>query len=161
MKLADPPLPPEIWAATPSAAQALIVALQARIQELEAQLGQNSSNSSRPPSTDPPQAPPWPKAPPTGRKRGGQPGHHLVLGHPHGQRQQLHHLMSPDPATTTASGFGKRLPAVPADLRYDPHDLIHLLDRQQPAERPAVARLATALPAGGRRRRARWSLGRI
>ena len=75
MKLADPPLPPEIWAATPSAAQALIVTRQARIHELEAQLGQNSSNSSRPPSTDPPQAPPWPKAPPTGRKRGGQPGH--------------------------------------------------------------------------------------
>src|ERR687886_597034 len=75
MKLADPPLPPEIWAATPSAAQALIVALQARIQELETQLGQNSSNSSRPPSTDPLHVPPHPKAPPSGRKRGGQPGH--------------------------------------------------------------------------------------
>src|SRR4051812_45699131 len=50
-------------------------ALQARIRELEARLGQNSSNSSRPPSTDPLQAPPRPKAPPTGRKRGGQPGH--------------------------------------------------------------------------------------
>jgi hypothetical protein len=36
MKLAEPPLPPEIWAATPCAAQALIVALQARIRELEA-----------------------------------------------------------------------------------------------------------------------------
>jgi transposase len=75
MKLADPPLPPEIWAATPSAAQALIVTLQERIRDLEAQLGQNSSNSSRPPSTDPPQAPPQLKVPPTGRKRGGQPGH--------------------------------------------------------------------------------------
>ena len=75
MKLADPPLPPEIWAATPSAAQALILALQERICELEARLGQNSSNSSRPPSTDPLQAPLRPKAPPTGRKRGGQPGH--------------------------------------------------------------------------------------
>src|SRR5919202_3722295 len=50
-------------------------ALQMRIHELEAQLGQNSANSSRPPSTDPPQATPRPKAPPTGRKRGGQPGH--------------------------------------------------------------------------------------
>src|SRR5436190_20283758 len=50
-------------------------ALHERIRELEAQLGQNSSNSSRPPSTDPPQTPPRPKAPPTGRKRGGQPGH--------------------------------------------------------------------------------------
>lgn len=75
MELTDLPLPPEIWAATPCAAQALIVALQERIRELEAQLGQNSSNSSRPPSMDPLQAPPRPKAPPTGRKRGGQPGH--------------------------------------------------------------------------------------
>src|SRR4051794_26183271 len=51
------------------------VALQARIRELEARLGQTSSNSSHPPSWDPPQAPARPKAPPSGRKRGGQPGH--------------------------------------------------------------------------------------
>src|SRR3954468_5625108 len=50
-------------------------ALHARVQELEARLGQNSSNSSRPPSSDPLQAPARPKAPPSGRKRGGQPGH--------------------------------------------------------------------------------------
>ena len=49
--------------------------LQERIRELEARLGQNSSNSSRPPSADPPQAPARPKAPPSGRKRGGQRGH--------------------------------------------------------------------------------------
>jgi hypothetical protein len=36
VKLTDPPLPPDIWAATPAAAQVLIVALQARIRELEA-----------------------------------------------------------------------------------------------------------------------------
>ena len=58
MKLADPTLPPEIWAATPSAAQALILTLQERIHELEARLGQTSANSSRPPSSDPPQVPP-------------------------------------------------------------------------------------------------------
>jgi transposase len=75
MKLADLPVPPEIWAATPSAAQALILALQERIRELEARLGQNSANSSRPPSSDPPQTPARPTAPPSGRKRGGQPGH--------------------------------------------------------------------------------------
>src|ERR671929_1979044 len=69
------PLPPEIWAATPDAAQALILALHERIRELEARLGQTSANSSRPPSSDPPQAPARPKAPPSGRKRGGQPGH--------------------------------------------------------------------------------------
>src|SRR5262245_60349597 len=50
-------------------------ALHARVRELEARLGQNSSNSSRPPSSDPPQAPARPKAPSSGRKRGGQPGH--------------------------------------------------------------------------------------
>jgi transposase len=49
--------------------------LQARVQELEARLGQNSTNSSRPPSSDPPETPPRPPAPPTGRRRGGQPGH--------------------------------------------------------------------------------------
>src|SRR3954471_16686774 len=50
-------------------------ALQDRIRELEARQGQTSTNSSRPPSSDPPQAPARPNAPPSGRKRGGQPGH--------------------------------------------------------------------------------------
>src|SRR3954454_13234493 len=49
--------------------------LRARVQELEARLGQNSTNSSCPPSNDPPETPPRPPAPPTGRRRGGQPGH--------------------------------------------------------------------------------------
>ena len=52
--------------------------LQERVRELEARLGQTSANSSRPPSSDPPQAPARPKAPPSGRKRGGQPGHRGV-----------------------------------------------------------------------------------
>jgi transposase len=52
-----------------------VVRLRARVQELEARLGQNSTNSSRPPSSDPPEAPPRPPAPPSGRQRGGQPGH--------------------------------------------------------------------------------------
>ena len=75
MELTGLPLPSEIWAATPCAAQTLILAQRERIRELEAQLGQTSANSSRPPSSDPPQAPVRPKAPPSGRKRGGQPGH--------------------------------------------------------------------------------------
>jgi len=75
MKLADPPLPPDICAATPRAAQTLILALQERVRELEARLGQTSANSSYPPSSDPPQTPARPKAPPSGQKRGGQPGH--------------------------------------------------------------------------------------
>src|SRR5215212_1144008 len=50
-------------------------ALHERVRELEARLGQTSANSSRPPSSDPPHAPARPPAPPSGRKRGGQPGH--------------------------------------------------------------------------------------
>src|SRR3954447_14554516 len=86
------PLAPDRWATVPApdpaplleqlatlrlenaALRAENVAMQARIRELEARLGQTSANSSRPPSSDPPQAPVRPKAPPSGRKRGGQPG---------------------------------------------------------------------------------------
>ena len=75
MELTELPLPPEIWAATPCAAQALILAQRERIRDLEARLGQHSGNSSRPPSSDPPQAPARLKGPTPGRKRGGQPGH--------------------------------------------------------------------------------------
>ncbi len=87
------PLAPDRWATVPAPDPAPLLeqlatlrlenaalgaqnaALQERIRELEARLGQDSSNSSQPPSSDPPQAPARPKAPPTGRKRGGQPGH--------------------------------------------------------------------------------------
>ena len=49
--------------------------------ELKAKLGKNSSNSSKPPSTDPPSKPkPKPKkSRGRGRKRGGQPGHQRHL----------------------------------------------------------------------------------
>jgi len=50
--------------------------LQARVQELEARLGQTSRNTSRPPSSDPPETP-RPPTSPTRRRRGGQPGHPL------------------------------------------------------------------------------------
>src|SRR5437588_12017777 len=59
--------------------------------------------------------------------------------------------MPPRPATTTPGSARERLPTVPAELRYDAHHLIHLLDRQQPAECAPVSRLAAALPAGPRR----------
>ena len=53
---------------------AKVEALTARVAELEARLNQNSSNSSRPPSSDAPGTPRQPKKP-TGRRPGGQPGH--------------------------------------------------------------------------------------
>jgi hypothetical protein len=86
------------------------------------------------------------------------PDAHLVLGPPHGQRQQLYHLMPPDTAPTATGGVGKRLPAVPADLGDDHHDLMDLLDQQQRTVASTVARLAATLPSRGRRFRPRRGL---
>ena len=49
--------------------------LKAELAELRARLDQNSANSSRPPSTDPPWTPKPHRYRPSGRKRGGQKGH--------------------------------------------------------------------------------------
>jgi transposase len=88
-------LPPELpiteedWNRTPLAVQAVVIALWQQVQALQAQvaalqtevaqlreqLGRNSQNSSQPPSSDAPSAPPRPKRAPSGRKPGGQKGH--------------------------------------------------------------------------------------
>ncbi len=60
----------------------MVPALQERVRELEARLGLNSTNSSKPPSSDPPSVV-RPAKKPTGKKRGGQKGHR---GH---HRQQM------------------------------------------------------------------------
>ena len=74
-----PPLPPEIWDKTPlevrDAVLALVLAFERRIAALEARLGQDSSNSSRPPSTDGPEVKRGVPRPPSPRRRGGQEGH--------------------------------------------------------------------------------------
>ena len=57
------------------AQQVQITKLEARVEELERRLGQNSQNSSRPPSTDPLGLKRPPKKPPSGRSPGGQRGH--------------------------------------------------------------------------------------
>ena len=72
-------VPQAIWDTLTHEVQACFAAvigrLEQRIADLEARLNQNSTNSSRPPSTDPPGLKPKPPTP-TGRpKRGGQPGH--------------------------------------------------------------------------------------
>src|SRR6266540_818594 len=77
------PFPPEIWERIPPEAQAYIRALERRLAALEAtvqqlweQVQQTSRTSSRPPSSDPPQAlGKRPRREPTGRRPGGQPGH--------------------------------------------------------------------------------------
>src|SRR5436309_15240630 len=81
-------LPQDLWEQTPPAVQAYIRTLAARVVAVEAlmhsleeqvrtlqeQLRKNSRNSSRPPSSDPPQ-PVRPRRPRSKRRRGGQPGH--------------------------------------------------------------------------------------
>jgi transposase len=59
--------------------EARVVALEAMVETLQQQLHQTSRNSSRPPSSDPPQHP-RPRRPRGKRHRGGQPGH---PGHTH------------------------------------------------------------------------------
>lgn len=77
-----PPLPPELLQAIPDAVRAYIDtlnavldALQRRLADLEARLKQNSTNSSKPPSTDPPAVKRAPPKTPSGKKAGGQHGH--------------------------------------------------------------------------------------
>ena len=55
--------------------QKRIEELEAKVNELIARLNQNSSNSSKPPSSDAPGRNPASPRQPTGRKPGGQPGH--------------------------------------------------------------------------------------
>lgn len=52
-----------------------VAKLEATVERLEARLGQNSSNSGRPPSSDPPGKHGQRKKSSNGRRRGGQPGH--------------------------------------------------------------------------------------
>ncbi|HEY2295785.1 MAG TPA: IS66 family transposase [Thermoanaerobaculia bacterium] len=82
----SPPIPESLWDTVPPDAQAALMALfdsllgriaelDQRVADLEARLKLNSTNSSKPPSSDPIGLKRKPPAPPTGRKSGGQPGH--------------------------------------------------------------------------------------
>ncbi|QJW95738.1 IS66 family transposase [Frigoriglobus tundricola] len=74
-------LPPQVVAyirileATIAELTAQVTGLTTRVAELEARLNQNSTNSSKPPSSDAPHVKPAPPKPPSGKRRGGQPGH--------------------------------------------------------------------------------------
>jgi transposase len=87
---AERPFPSELWEQIPAAVKDYIHALEARVTMLEAavqrleataqhlteRLQQDSRTSSRPPSSDPPQATTKrPRREPSGRRPGGQPGH--------------------------------------------------------------------------------------
>ena len=79
-------IPHHIWSCLPDEARAVIGALidglgrqiaelKEQVQDLKARLGQNSINSSKPPSTDPIGVRRKPPEPPSKKRRGGQKGH--------------------------------------------------------------------------------------
>jgi len=91
------PITPEEWEKTPTAVQAVVILLwqenemlkeqvaklqnqaekmQAELDKLHEQVNKNSQNSSKPPSSDPPQKRSYPKPEPSGEKPGGRKGHH-------------------------------------------------------------------------------------
>jgi transposase len=80
------PIPEPLWNTIPADAQAALLAawksmedriaeLEATVRDLRARLQLNSTNSSKPPSSDPIGLKRKPPTPPSRRQRGGQPGH--------------------------------------------------------------------------------------
>jgi transposase len=131
-----PPIPEELWVTIPPAAQAVVgavlAALQQQIDDLRAEvaglrdrLNRDSSNSSKPPSSDPPHVKPAPPRAPSGKRRGGQPGH------PRHTRPILPadvvHVLKP----THCRRCRRRLDGV------DPDPLVHQV-HEIPAARPHV-----------------------
>jgi transposase len=150
----EPPIPKQQWDEIPLVVQTAlrdiferyeqrIGGLERRVRELEERLGRDSTNSSRPPSSDVPTVKRAPPRPATGRRRGGQPGHqfqgrallppdHVHTLKPAACRSCGHVLSGDDPQTPAASGVGTpggepdgdgvpiAPPALPA---LPPHDL--------------------------------------
>jgi transposase len=80
------PISEPLWNTVPADAQAALLAawksmedriggLEATVRDLQARLQLNSTNSSKPPSSDPIGLKRKPPSPPSSRTRGGQPGH--------------------------------------------------------------------------------------
>lgn len=99
-----PPIPEPLWNTASPELQTAILALvamyeeriaqlEARVNDLENRLKLNSTNSSKPPSSDPIGMKRKPPAPRSKRKRGGQPGHrkaHRALVPPEKIRETIH-----------------------------------------------------------------------
>jgi transposase len=136
-----PPIPEPLWNTVPPEAQAALLALldslnaritelQQRLGDLEARLKLNSTNSSKPPSSDPIGRKRKPPTPPSRRKRGGQPGHpkaFRALVPPEKLRS------SRDRKTSSCRGCGHALHGA------DPNPLIH-----QVAELPQIEPIVDA-----------------
>ncbi len=114
---------PAAWAATPLVLQQFLVStlalhqqqvaqLLTRVAELEARLNLHSQNSSKPPSSDPPAAPPRPDRVPRGRKPAGQ------AGHARHERPDP----APDQITPTRHHYPSACPTCGDDVTAQRHD---------------------------------------
>jgi transposase len=136
---------------------AVIAAFEARIAALEARLNQNSSNSSRPPSTDGPRHKRGVPKPPSQRRRGGQKGHPKaertilqpdeVIDH---KPSQCHHcgtaLVGDDPDPVV-----DQVIELPAKLCHVTHHRRHALDCSHCQARTTAATVPEAAQGFGPR----------
>jgi transposase len=129
------PIPEPLWNTIPAEAQAAlltawkemedrIAALEATVRDLQARLQLNSTNSSKPPSSDPIGLKRKPPSPPSRRKRGGQPGHRKAF-RPLVPPEKLRSSQDCKPSTCRRCGH--------ALSGEDPNPLIH-----QVAELPKI-----------------------
>ena len=112
------PLPTRNMGASPEARAYIralenrVAALEATVQQLREQVQQTSRTSSRPPSSDPPQAlGKRPRREPTGHRPGGQPGHE-------GQARALVPVEEVDVVVPVRAGALSALPAPVAGRGY-------------------------------------------
>jgi transposase len=144
------PFTPQDWAQTPLAVQAYIHSLHdepsqlhTRLETLEARLTQNSTTSSRPPSSDSPYKKPRRHTTSTGpRKAGGKPGHR-------GHRQVLLAPTSVQELRPAQCACGH--PTFALTTPYYTHQVIELppIAMEALAELQRLCHMATAPPTGG------------
>ena len=166
-----PPIPEPVWNTASPEVQAAILALvefyeqrlaklEARVNDLENRLKLNSTNSSKPPSSDPIGMKRKPPASPSGKKRGGQPGHRKAYRalvppekihetfhcKPTACRRCGHGLSGDDPAgwsypVTRCQQFG----AKPTLSRSDPANRAKLVELGRLLPRRQLGQCATAI----------------
>lgn len=130
-----PPIPQELWDTIPPAVRAALLAaftashqrieaLEAEVRELKARLDRNSSNSSKPPSTEPLHLKRQPPRPPSKRRPGGQSGH----------RRHLRQLVPPERLADAIDCKPRICPGCGEALRGDDPTPI----RHQVAELPPI-----------------------